>query len=121
MTGVQTCALPIWPLNSELLVVISPELMAYLDEAGWSRQQVQRFLFEKTQRPAREWIAWERIDHPDSIVDREQLIGSVAEASRITVVPGGGAAGAFIDIIPSWGSSRSVTKEIQQRSNLNQS
>ena len=78
------------PLNSELLVVISPELMAYLGEAGWSRQQVQRFLFEKTQLPAREWIAWERIDHPDSIVDREQLMGSVAEASRITVVPGGG-------------------------------
>ncbi len=115
LTAAAHAMLGLGPSNSELLVVISPELMAYLDEASWSRQQVQQFLFEKTQRPAREWIAWERIDHPDSIVDREQLMGSVAEASRITVVPGGGAAGAFIDIIPSWGSSRSVTKEIQQR------
>lgn len=100
------------PMMSEVLVVISPELMAYLDEADWSRQQVQEFLHKKTQRPVREWIAWERLDHPDSITDRDQLMGCVAEPERITVVPGGGAAGAFIDIVSSWGSSRSVTKEI---------
>ena len=115
LTAAAHSMLGLGPLISEVLVVISPELMTYLDQAAWSRQQVQQFLHEKTQLPAREWIAWERIDHPESIVDREQLMGCVADPSRITVVPGGGAAGAFIHIIPSWGSSRSVTKEIQRR------
>jgi hypothetical protein len=104
------------PSQSEILVVISPEVMAYVAEAGWSRQQVQEFLYEKTRRPACEWIAWNRIDHPDPNADLERLIGCVAEPERITVVPGGGAAGAFIDIISSWGSSRSVTREVQIRS-----
>ena len=103
------------PLMSEVLVVISPELMAYLGEAAWSRQQVQQFLYQKTQRPVQEWIDWKRIDHPESIADPDQLMGCVVDPTRITVVPGGGAAGAFIDIISSWASSRSVTKEIQYR------
>ncbi len=103
------------PSLSEVVVVISPEVMSYLEEARWSRQQVREYLHEKTQRPAREWVAWERIDNPESIRDREQMIGCVAEPERITLVPGGGAAGAFIDIISCWGSSRSVTKQIQSR------
>jgi hypothetical protein len=104
------------PAQSEILVVISPEIMAYVAEAGWSRQQVQEFLYQKTRRPASEWIAWNRLDHPDSAAALQQLIGCVAGPERITVVPGGGAAGAFIDIISSWSSSRSVTREIQIRS-----
>ena len=101
------------PSQSEVLVVISPEVIAYVAEVGWSRQQVQEFLYEKTRRPVSEWIAWNRIDHLDLTADPERLIGCVVEPERITVVPGGGAAGAFIDIISSWGSSRSVTREIQ--------
>ena len=100
---------------SEVLVVISPEVMEYVAESGWSRRQVQEFLHQKTQRPASEWIAWHRVDHPEGIPDPEQLLGCVAEPDRITVVPGGGAAGAFISVIASWGSSRSVTREIRTR------
>jgi hypothetical protein len=104
------------PSQSEILVVISHEVMAYVAEAGWNRQQVQECLYQKTRRPASEWIAWNRIDHPDPATDPQQLIGCVAGPERITVVPGGGAAGAFIDIISSWSSSRSITREIQIRS-----
>ena len=103
------------PMMSEVLVVISPEVMAYVAEAGWSRRQVQQFLHDKTQRPIREWIEWQRLDHPESIPNQDGTMGCVADPERITVVPGGGAAGAFIDVISSWGSSRSVTKQIQTR------
>ena len=115
LTATAHAMLGLGPSLSEVVVVISPEVMAYLAEARWSRHQVRQFLQEKTQRPAREWIAWERIDYPEHISDREQLIGCVAEPERITVVPGGGDAGAFIDVISCWGSSRSVTKEIRSR------
>jgi hypothetical protein len=100
---------------SEALVVISPELMAYLGEAGWSRQQAQEFLHQKTRRPLREWLAWHRVDHSQPAGDPERMVGCVAEPGRITVVPGGGMAGAFLSIIPSWGGSRSVTQAIQLR------
>ena len=112
LTATAHAMLGLGPSISEVLVVISPEDMAYVAEAGWSRQQAQEFLYEKTQRPVREWASWNRVDHPDSY-DPDQLLGCVSEPGRITLVPGGGAAGAFISIIASWGSSRSVTKEIQ--------
>ena len=47
---------------------------------------------------------------PDA--DRELLMGCVAGPDRITVVPAGGDAGEFMAFITSWGSSRSVTREI---------
>ncbi len=100
---------------SEVLVVISPELLAYLGEASWSRQQVQEFLHHKTRRPLREWAEGHRVDHAQAGGDPERLVGCVAEPGRITVVPGGGMAGAFVSIIPSWGGSRSVTQAIQTR------
>ena len=99
----------------EALVVISPEIMAYVAEAGWSSQQIQQFLYDKTKRPRQEWLDWNRIDHPEPGADTQELVGCVTDPDRITMVPGGGAAGAFISIINSWGSSRSVTKEIQTR------
>ncbi len=104
------------PSTSEVLVVLSPEVMQYVVEAGWSRRQVQEFLWEKARLPAREWIAWRRVEHPENFTDQEQLVGCVADPDRITVVAAGGAAGAFIDIIPSWGSSRPVTRKIDVRS-----
>jgi hypothetical protein len=99
----------------EVLVVISPEVMAYVAEAGWSRRQIQEFLYQKARLPAREWLAWQRVDHPAAIADPERLMGCVAAPDRITIVPGGGAAGAFISVIAAWGSSRSVTRKIETR------
>jgi len=115
LTAAAHAMIGLGPSISEVLVVISPEVMAYVAEAGWTRRQIQTFLYEKTLRPAREWIAWHRVDHPAAIEDPERLAGCVAEPDRITVIPGGGAAGAFISLIASWGSSRSVTKEIETR------
>ncbi len=90
--------------------------MQYVDEAGWSGQKVQEFLLEKAQLPAREWIAWRRVEHPENFADRDQLIGCVADPSRITVVAAGGAAGVYIDVIGSWGNSQPVTRKIEVRS-----
>ena len=87
--------------------------MQYVNEAGWSRQQVQEFLWENAQLPAREWIAWRRVEHPEKFADKDQLVGCVADPSRITVFSAGGAAGVYIDIIGSWGNSRTVTRKIE--------
>ncbi|MDP6130333.1 MAG: hypothetical protein QGH97_14070 [Dehalococcoidia bacterium] len=103
------------PSISEVLVVISPELMSYISEAGWSRERIAEFLCTKTQAPAKQWAAWHRIDQAVALQNPDATLGCVQEPGRITVVPGGGAAGAFTALIASWASSRSVTKEVQLR------
>ena len=116
LTGTAHAMTAMGPSTSEVLVVLSPEVMQYVVEAGWSRREVQEFLWENSRLPAREWIAWRRVEHPENFADQEQLVGCVADPGRITVVAAGGAAGAFIDVIPSWGSSRPVTRKIDVRS-----
>ena len=113
LLGAAHAMLGLGPSNPEVLVVVSSELMAYIAEAGWSREQVQTLLHERSRLPAREWLAWQRVDRPETIQDPDELLGCVPHQERITLVPGGGAAGGFIDLIASWGASRSVTREIQ--------
>ena len=112
LTAAAHAMLGLGPRLSELVLVISQELMAYIAASGWSRGQVANFLCEKTQRPAGEWEEWRRTDRLPAGADRDRLIGSVASPDRIAVVPAGGDAGEFMAIITSWGSSRSVTREI---------
>ena len=100
------------PRLSELVFVISQELMAYIAASGWSREQVAEFLHEKTLRTAGEWDDWRRMDKLPSGADRDEPMGCVSGPDRITVVPAGGDAGEFMAIITSWGTSRSVTREI---------
>ena len=104
------------PSLSEVLVVLSPEVMQYVDEAGWSREQVQKFLWEKAKLPAREWIDWRRVEHPEAFADQDQLVGCVVDPSRITVLTAGGAAGVYVHVIGSWGNSRTVTRKIELKS-----
>ena len=112
LTAAAHAMLGLGPSRSDLVLIISQELMAYVAASGWSRERVAGFLYEKTSRPAGEWDDWRRIDRLPPDADRERLIGAVASADRITVVPAGGDAGEFMAIITSWGSSRSVTREI---------
>lgn len=100
------------PRLSELVFVISQELMAYIAAFGWSREQVATFLHEKTLRTAGEWDDWRRMDKLPPGADRDEPMGCVSGPDRITVVPAGGDAGEFMAIITSWGTSRSVTREI---------
>ena len=116
LTSVAHAMIGLGPSISEVLVVLSPEVMQYVNEAGWSRQQVQEFLWGNAQLPARDWIAWRRVEHPETFTDKDQLVGCVADPSRITVLSAGGAAGVYIDIIGSWGNSRTVTRKIEIRS-----
>ena len=112
LTAAAHAMLGLGPSRSDLLLVISQELMAYVAASGWSREQVAQFLYKKTLRTAGEWDEWRRIDKLPPGADRERLIGSVASPDRISVVPAGGDAGEFMAIVTSWGSSRSVTREI---------
>lgn len=112
LTAAAHAMLGFGPRLSEVVLTISQELMAYVKASGWSRVQVAEFLHEKTQRPAGEWDEWRRMDKLPPDAARGEPMGCVAGPDRITVVPAGGDAGEFMAVITSWGSSRSVTREI---------
>ena len=112
LTAAAHAMLGLGPRLSEVVLVISQELMAYVAISGWSRGQVAQFLYEKTRRTAGEWDLWRRMDRLPPDADRAELVGCVASPERITVVPAGGDAGEFMALISAWGSSRSVTREI---------
>ena len=112
LTAACHAMLGLGPSISEVVLVISQELMAYVAASGWTREQVASFVHEKARLPAGEWDRWRRMDRLGPDADRERLIGVVSGPDRVTVVPAGGDAGEFMAIITSWGSSRSVTREI---------
>jgi hypothetical protein len=101
--------------SAELFVVLGPEHAATCAGAGWSRRDVQSYLYERARRPMRELRAaftgrklrpwqeamsddalWPITDHPDNL--------------RVLVA---GGAGKHSCVIPSWGMTRSVTLPIE--------
>jgi len=109
LTTVAHSMLAFGPGMPEIICVISPEAMLHIGEAGWSRRQVAEFLHEKAQLPVAEWMRWHRMGHE---LDHDRMVPVVADADRITVLPGGGMAGGFVSLISTWGSSRSVTRQV---------
>ena len=102
--------------QGEIVVVLCPEHVGHMRSAGWSKQQVREFLYERTQRRVSDWIDAGVMSADSAPADREALRGVVQSADGITPIVAGGAAGAFSAIIPLWGggsNSRSVTEEIR--------
>ena len=112
LTAAAHALMGLGPSLAEIVLVISPELMAHIVASGWTREQVQAFVHENSQLTAGDWDRWRRMDKLPPDADFDRIIGSVAAPDRITVVPAGGDAGEFMAVISAWGSSRSVTKEI---------
>ena len=109
LTTVAHAMLAYGPGMPEIICVISPEAMRYVAAAGWSRRQVAEFLHEKARLPVSEWTRWKRMGHE---LDHDRMVPVVPDADRITVLPGGGLAGAFVSLISTWGTSRSVTRQV---------
>lgn len=99
--------------HSEVTIVLSPEILAYVGTSGWSKKQIKEFIHEKTHRTGAEWNQWFRSDDPFEGDDLNRLLPVVSSSDKITVVGAGGDAGAFASIIGSWGGIVSITKEIK--------
>lgn len=101
--------------HEEIAIVLSPEVLEYVRSSGWKKPQIKEFLFQNARRTGREWNASYRGEHPFSGADLDAEFPVVESPDHFTVVGAGGAAGAFVSIIGSWGGVSSVTKEILWR------
>lgn len=112
-------------LQGQMLALIGPEHARALDEAGISREDAQRRLYELARRPVRDFRSagtygdevWSRF-WPDD-VDLGDQDASVPVANRqqdILLAVAGGDVGRFSVCLPGWGSgSRAVTVQIADR------
>jgi hypothetical protein len=98
--------------QGEFFVVLCPEHAATIASAGWSREDVQSFLFERARLPrgvlrsAFDTVAW----HTSlaDVEDGEALLPMTEDRDNIRVLVAGGP-GKHSCVIPSWGMTRSVT------------
>ena len=101
--------------SAELFIVLGPEHAATIAAAGWSRRDVQSYLYEKARLPAHvlrgafrvtQWRPWLHAleggdampitDHPDNV--------------RVLVA---GGPGKHSCVIPSWGMTKSATLPVE--------
>jgi hypothetical protein len=101
--------------QGEFFVVLCPEHAATIAAHGWSREDVQSFLYEQARLPRRvlrdafDTLAWE--PWLLEIEDDDALLPMTENADNIRVLVAGGP-GKHSCVAPSWGMTRSVTLPI---------
>ena len=101
--------------QEEVLVVICPEHVAHLKEAGWSSQQVREYLYEATKLPLSALPA-ERSARDDASAKAVKGTGALASPDAVVPIVAGGDGGGWSMVIPMWSfgsKTRSVTKRIE--------
>ncbi len=103
------------PLSfAEFFVVLGPEHAEIIANAGWSVEDVQRFLFEKARAPVglyRRHFAISSWAEAIKTMDDDVMMPIVDDPDNIKVLVAGGP-GKHSCVIPSWGMTKSVTMPI---------
>jgi hypothetical protein len=101
--------------SAEIFVVLCPEHAVTMAEAGWSRDDVQSYLFERARLPARQMRAafdpplWEPWMHA---VGDDALLPLTGHPDNYRVLVAGGP-GKHSSVLLSWGVTKSVTLPLE--------
>lgn len=93
-------------------IVVAPQLRDHLAAAGWSKADVQRYVFERARIRRREWS---HVGKGSVVFDKgDRQYRALNDPSDLLVIAGGGPAGGFGAVIPPWlgTKSRAVTMAI---------
>jgi hypothetical protein len=99
-------------------LVFAGEHQAIMKQAGWAREDVQRYCFEHSKATMAELKRAQLLPGVITAEDERTLHPLVENAADFLVIAAGGEAGVQSAFIPGWGSkagSQSVTKEIRPR------
>jgi hypothetical protein len=96
---------------AQLLVLLNPTQARMLSKAGWSKRDVQEFLFETARHPAELVRRQERATLPPEFLDLPRVPVMRSPDDAIIVVCGG--AGTFAMVGIPWGLSRAVSRPVQ--------
>ena len=103
---------PGWP--TEFLVVIPPVHRRLLQKAGWSKRDVQNYLYEHTMITGAMYEQARRHPMEREGIDWSKAQPSVEKPEDFLVIAGGGDGGIFCALLPPWWGrvSRSVTRPV---------
>lgn len=97
---------PAWyPLGTQTLLIVCPEHADSLAQAGWSKQDLRRYVFEHSHRTAAELRATgsgELTPFVEQAESGEQRIGKFLDEEELVIVVAGGDAGRFSAVIGPW-------------------
>ncbi len=93
----------IWPGN--YAIVVPPQLRAHFEQAGWSKADVRRYVFEAARVRRREWAECGKGAVVRDKADREYA--ALAAPDDLLVIAAGGPAGGFGAVIPPWFGTKS--------------
>jgi hypothetical protein len=119
--ALESVAHPKQRLAWDALLVVGPEHGRVFGEAGWSRDDLRRRLFELTTTPAGELVRGAG-GSPEGIearfiTDPSMPVAKFASPERIQIVHAGGDAGLFSMVFGSWAAgeigSAPVTEEVE--------
>jgi hypothetical protein len=100
-------------------VVLAGEHMRTIANDGWSKKEIQQFVYENTHNSVAHLKRTERLPGAVTAADETTMRPLVPSPQDVLVVAAGGRAGAFSCYIPGWAggkkSSQSITKLIQDR------
>jgi hypothetical protein len=103
----------------QYVVVLAGEHMRTIARDGWSKADIQKFVFENTQNSLAHIKRVERLAGAVTPEDETTMRPIVPSPEDVHVIAAGGRAGAFSCYIPAWAggkkSSQSVSKLIQDR------
>ncbi len=97
----------LWPGNYAM--VFPPQLRGHFDAAGWSKADIQRYVFDNATIHRREWAEVGKGSVVGDKGDREYP--ALPDPEHLLVIAAGGPAGGFGAVIPPWlgHKSRAVT------------
>ena len=101
----------------EYVVVLCPEHVGHISRAGWSKAQVKQHLYEKAERTVEYYKSTGKMPGALEPGDDIRMEKTLLSPEALTVVVGGGMAGGFSAVIPTWGRgnvSQPQTKRIKE-------
>src|SRR5215510_13106772 len=103
----------------QYVLVLAGEHMRTIANGGWSKADIQKFVFENTQNSVAHIKRMEGMAGAVTPQDEKTMRPLLAQPDDLMVVAAGGRAGAFSSYIPGWAggrrSSQAVTKVIPDR------
>jgi hypothetical protein len=102
--------------DSEMLIVLGPEHAATIAADGWSKPDIQQFLFEQARVPlrrAKQGGMWGMQDWPKwlDVYNDDTTIPVVRRCEDMVILVAGGA-GKHSSCVPTFGATRSVTRAV---------
>ena len=93
----------IWPGN--YAIVIPPQLRTHFENAGWSKKDIRKYVYENARIKRKEWADCGKGSVVGSKGEQEYI--ALTDEDHLLVIAAGGPAGGFGALIPPWFGTKS--------------